>query len=247
VLRLGQVERLAIGICRPVSRASIARPPASSTRRAAPPTPRRPRPAPALQLARRVEAGVAEHEGDARGVGAQVHRGEVGVGGEHAHVVERHAELLADDVGDQRVRALADVARAGEDGDAPGAVDLQLHRALRHPVRVDRVVGPGDVAAPRHPDAAAEGQLPVLRFQSLARSTASRHCRKPLEVTRSSLTVRVISPMKLRRRSSIGSMPSRSASLSSVTSKAKRGCTLPCPRFGPHAGLLVKTRVLSKR
>jgi hypothetical protein len=45
--------------------------------------------------------------------------------------------------------------------------------------------------------------------------------------------------MKLRRRISIGSMPSRSASLSSVTSKAKRGCTLPWPRFGPQHGLFV--------
>jgi hypothetical protein len=58
-------------------------------------------------------------------------------------------------------------------------------------------------------------------------------------VTRSSLIVRVRSPMKLRRRISMGSMPSRSASLSSCTSKAKRGCTLPWPRFGPHAGLFV--------
>jgi hypothetical protein len=45
----------------------------------------------------------------------------------------------------------------------------------------------------------------------------------------------------------MGSIPSRSASLSSCTSKAKRGCTLPWPRLGPQHGLLVKTRVESKR
>src|SRR5574341_618633 len=36
-----------------------------------------------------------------------------------------------------------------------------------------------------------------------------------------------------------GSRPTASASLSSWHSKAKRGCTEPCPRFGPQHGLLV--------
>ena len=62
---------------------------------------------------------------------------------------------------------------------------------------------------------------------------------KPLDVTRRSFTVRVSEPMKLRRRSSMGSIDSLSAIRSSCTSKAKRGCTDPWPRFGPHAGLFV--------
>jgi len=49
------------------------------------------------------------------------------------------------------------------------------------------------------------------------------------------------------RRSAIGSMPIRSASLSSWHSNAKRGCTEPWPRLGPQQGLFVNTRVESKR
>jgi hypothetical protein len=45
--------------------------------------------------------------------------------------------------------------------------------------------------------------------------------------------------MSFLRRSSIGSIPSFSAALSSWHSMAKRGCTLPWPRLGPQAGLLV--------
>jgi hypothetical protein len=70
---------------------------------------------------------------------------------------------------------------------------------------------------------------------------------KPFDVMRWPLTVVVFSPWKFFRRISIGSIPSFSASWSSCTSNAKRGWTLPCPRFGPHGGLFVNTRVLSKR
>ncbi len=92
---------------------------------------------------------------------------------------------------------------------------------------------------PATPTPRPKGSLRNFSFHPLARSTASRHSRKPLEVTRSSFTVRVFSPMKLRRRISMGSIPTRSASLSIWTSKAKRGCTEPWPRLGPHAGLFV--------
>ncbi len=62
----------------------------------------------------------------------------------------------------------------------------------------------------------------------------------PFEVTRIPLSVRAFGATRLRRRSSIGSIPRRSEILSSETSNAKRGCTLPWPRLGPHGGLLVK-------
>jgi hypothetical protein len=53
--------------------------------------------------------------------------------------------------------------------------------------------------------------------------------------------------MKLRRRSSMGSIPSRSASLSSVHLEGEAGLHAAVAALGPHAGLLVKTRVESKR
>src|SRR5437016_11672399 len=43
-------------------------------------------------------------------------------------------------------------------------------------------------------------------------------------------------------RNSAGSMRSFSAILSSYTSYPNRGCGVPCPRLGPHGGLLVKVR-----
>ena len=61
------------------------------------------------------------------------------------------------------------------------------------------------------------------------------------------LTVCVFSPMKFLRRTAIGSSPTASDSLSIWHSNAKRGCTEPCPRLGPQHGLLVNTRVESKR
>jgi hypothetical protein len=45
----------------------------------------------------------------------------------------------------------------------------------------------------------------------------------------------------LRSRSSIGSMPSASASLSIWASAAKEVCTAPNPRMAPQGGLLVRT------
>ena len=45
-------------------------------------------------LARRLHGGVAGHERHARGVGAEVHRRQVGVGGDHADVLGPDAQLL---------------------------------------------------------------------------------------------------------------------------------------------------------
>ncbi len=53
--------------------------------------------------------------------------------------------------------------------------------------------------------------------------------------------------MAICLRSSAGSLPSFSAILSSWTSTAKRGWVEPWPRLGPQAGLLVYSRMLSKR
>src|SRR5690606_30036032 len=59
------------------------------------------------------------------------------------------------DLRDHAVRALPDLRRAAEDRYPPAPLDLDLDRRLRHLVRVDRVVRPGDVARPGHAHAAA--------------------------------------------------------------------------------------------
>ena len=114
----------------------------------------------APQLAGRVDAGVAQHEGDARRIGAQVHRGEIGVAGEHADVLERHAQLLGGDVGHHGVAALPDLRGPAQHRHASRPVHLQLDRRLRHLVGVDRIVGPGDVAGTRHPEPPPRRQPP---------------------------------------------------------------------------------------
>ena len=48
-------------------------------------------------------------------------------------------------------------------------------------------------------------------------------------------------PRALRSRSSTGSIPHASASLSIWASWAKHTCTAPKPRMAPHGGLLVRT------
>ena len=95
---------------------------------------------------------------------------------------------------------------------------------------------------PATPSPRPRPSFPWRSFQAEAFSTSSRHLRKPLEVIFWPFTVSTNSPMKLRRRTSMGSIPSFSAASSSATSKAKRGWTDPCPRLGPQGGLFVYMR-----
>ena len=71
-----------------------------------------------LELLRRVEAGIADHEGDARRIGTVVLRRYRAVVGDDAHAAEIHAEHFHDDLGDDGGAALADIGGAGENGDA---------------------------------------------------------------------------------------------------------------------------------
>jgi hypothetical protein len=100
---------------------------------------------------------------------------------------------------------------------------------------------------PATPTPLPYGSRRNFRFHSDAPSTAARHSGKPFDVMRRPFTVGRFSPMKFFRRTSIGSMPTASASLSSWHSNAKRGWTEPCPRLGPQHGLFVNTRVESNR
>src|SRR5439155_21675593 len=81
--------------------------------------------------------------------------------------------------------------------------------------------------------------------QPEASTTRSMHSPRPIVVTVRWFAVLVKGSARMRRRISAGSRPSCSAALSSCTSSAKRGCGVPCPRLGPHGGLLVKIRAPS--
>ena len=119
---------------------------------------------------------------DARAVRAEVDRAQVGVGREHADVVERQPELLADDDREHRIAALADVVGAAKHPRPTAAVEADLHAGLRHLVGVDRVVGARDVGRARDPEPAPVRQRRAAAPSSpMAASTLSRHSRKPLD------------------------------------------------------------------
>ena len=87
----------------------------------------------------------------------------------------------------------------------------------------------------------------VRRFsrQPEASTTRSMHSPRPMVVTVRWFAVFTNGSARLRRRMSAGSRPSCSAALSIWHSIAKRGWGVPCPRLGPHGGLLVNTRAPS--
>ena len=111
------------------------------------------------ELATRLDGREADHVRHARAVRAEVDRCEVGVGGDDRDVVGVAAELFGGDLREERVDALADVARARVDGDAPRAVELHEDARLRHLVGVHRIRGAADVHRARDAEAAAEAEL----------------------------------------------------------------------------------------
>src|ERR1700694_4683893 len=67
-------------------------------------------------------------------------------------------------------------------------------------------------------------------------TTLLMHASKPKLVIRSQLTVRESGEGRLRRRSSTGSRPSSSATLSKWVSRAKRGCGVRWSALGAQGG-----------
>src|SRR3954466_16053432 len=86
------------------------------------------------------------------------------------------------------------------------------------------------------------GSLRCLSFHPDISRTLRMHSSRPMVPTFSQLAVNELALTRFFSLNSAGSMFSFSAILSSCTSWPKRGCGVPCPRLGPHAGLLVNTR-----
>jgi len=89
------------------------------------------------------------------------------------------------------------------------------------------------------------GSFRCFDFQSDRSTTRRMHSASPIVPMRNQLAVSVSGLATILSRNSAGSSPSFSAILSSCTSWPNRGCGVPCPRFGPHGGLFVKTRAPS--
>ena len=103
----------------------------------------------------------------------------------------------------------------------------------------------GERLAPARDDVAVTPYRARLSRQPDASTTLSMHSPRPMVVTVKWFAVFVNGSATIRRRMSAGSSPSCSAARSSWHSSAKRGCTVPWPRLGPHGGLLVKMRAPS--
>ena len=168
------------------------------------------------QLAAQVHGGEPRrapgHEGLARGRGLAGVEREVGVGTDALDRRDRDAEGVGGDLGEDRVRALADVGGAGEQDDravGPDA-DLDLGR-VGHRGGADAVPRGGD-ADPAPDPAGRRSRWPRRPRRSMADQrgrSASRQAGRPALAT-SSWDVAVREPARsaLRARSSSGSMPS---------------------------------------
>src|SRR5205807_10293391 len=97
---------------------------------------------------------VAGEEGDSPRVAPQVQPRHVGLGSGELNVLQRDAENLGHDRGQDVVRPMADVDRAAEQGDATTAVQLELHLGVRHVVPVDGGAGTAQVGADGKAEAA---------------------------------------------------------------------------------------------
>ncbi len=106
-----------------------------------------------------VTGGVPHHQGDARGVAAEIDRREGGIGHLQAQIAELEAEDLRDHRRQYRVGALTDFGLTAEDGDAASTIDVQRDARLRHVVPVDRQSCAAEVAAAGEAEAAPWGEL----------------------------------------------------------------------------------------
>ena len=111
---------------------------------------------------RRLDGRVAGHDGHAGRVRAEIDGRQVGVGGEDADVLGLDAENLGDQIGQDRVRALADIRGTGEHGHEPAPVGAHDDARVRHVVPVDGRARPRHVRRARDADAASRGQAPAL-------------------------------------------------------------------------------------
>src|SRR6267378_5837153 len=111
-----------------------------------------------------LQGGIAGHDGDAAGIGAEVHRPQVRVAGEEANVEGVDAKNFGDDSSQDIIGALADFRGAAENGDTAAAVQLELHSGLRHFVPINGKPRSREIGGAGDSDTAAFGQFPEFLF-----------------------------------------------------------------------------------
>ena len=112
-----------------------------------------------LELLGGVDRRVADHEGDARRIGAVVLGRDRGVGGDDANAVERDVQRLGDRDRHHGGGALADIGGAGERRNAAVEVELEIDHRVRLAGAVDRLGGAADIMRAGHAEPLAGRQL----------------------------------------------------------------------------------------
>ena len=85
----------------------------------------------ALEIVRRLDGGIADHERHARGIGAVVLGHDLAVAGDDADARKLEPEHFANRLRQQRRRALADLGCAREHDNGAVEVELDLHCGMR--------------------------------------------------------------------------------------------------------------------
>src|SRR6267378_605088 len=111
-----------------------------------------------------LQGGIAGHDGDAAGIGAEVDRPQVRVAGEEADVEGVDAQNFGDDSRQDIVGALSDFGSAAENGDAAAAVELELNSGLRHFVPINGKSRTREIGGTGKSDTAAFGQFSEFLF-----------------------------------------------------------------------------------
>ena len=119
-----------------------------------------------------VDRGVADHECDARGIGAVVLRRHRAVAGDDAHAAQRRCPASRPRRSPTMVDEPWPISAAPVSaGDAAVEIELELHHRVRLAGPVDRLGGAADVMRAGHAEPLPGGSLPLRSRQPLARST----------------------------------------------------------------------------
>ena len=105
---------------------------------------------------------MTHHEGNATGIGAEIHRSQIGITRDQPDVEGIDPEHLRHQIGQDVVGALANFGGTAECGDAARTVQLKLHSGVWQGVPVDGKSRTAQIRGAGESDAVAESKFTVL-------------------------------------------------------------------------------------
>src|SRR5207247_7343053 len=118
----------------------------------------------------RFDRGVSRHQGDAARVAAEIDGRQIGIAGNDANIKRIDAQNFGDDVGENRIRTLANFRRSAKDAHAAAAIQLQLDAGVRQLVVVDWSLRARHVSAARDSNPFSVRQLSEFIFPAGTRN-----------------------------------------------------------------------------